>query len=195
MISVVRRAPREDDGLNLLLEEGRRDARGFQGVGPSHPQRRIHHGWVVDDDVFLGARRSIQVRRDERHRLLQQLFGQFTRVGDGSRGEQEARLGSVEEAKAAQAAQDIGDIRTEDAAVDVQLVQHNPAQVLEQTRPARVVRKNTGMQHVGVGDQQACFLTNQPPLSRGRIAVVGADGERGGIQRFQQGRKRGRLIL
>ncbi len=84
------------------------------------------------------------------------------------------RIRTVEAAQPAQAADQVGHIRAEDAAVDVQLVDHDPTEILEQRRPARVVREDPGVEHVRVGQQQAHLVADRPALRGGRVAVVGA---------------------
>ena len=87
-------------------------------------------------------------------------FGQFARVGDGGGAADELRLGAVELADAPQAAQQVGQVAAVDAAVVVQLVDHDVAQVLEVARPAGVVRQDAAVQHVGIGEHHIGALAD-----------------------------------
>ena len=80
--------------------------------------------------------------------------GELDRVGDRRAGEQEAGLRAVDRGRAAQSAQDVGDVRAEDATVDVSLVDHDEREVREQVTPARVVGQDPDVEHVGVGDHE-----------------------------------------
>ena len=66
----------------------------------------------------------------------------------------------------------------EHAAIGVQLVDHDVAQVLEQLRPARMVRQDAGVQHVGIAEHDVRARANRAPRILRRVAVVGvhADG-------------------
>ncbi len=119
----------------------RRAARLRRGVG----DRRVPHR-----DRALGARRA--VARDDRHVVeARQPRGQLARVGDRRRREQEARGGAVQLADPPQPPQHVGDVRAEDAAVDVGLVDHDHREVLEEVAPGGVVGQDPEVQHVRVG--------------------------------------------
>ena len=171
----MRLARAKTDGLNVGLEEGRSDARGLQRVGPADAEGRIEDRRVVDHDVLLGARRAVQIGRDQPHRSVDQLLGQLPRVGDGGRGQDEARVGSIEAAHAPQPAQHVGDVRAEDAAVDVQLVDHDPAQVVEEAPPS--VDGGAGCPACsmsGLVSRRRASSRIARALRGGRVAVVGA---------------------
>jgi hypothetical protein len=57
-----------------------------------------------------------------------------------------------------EAADHVGEVRAEDTAVGVELVDDDVAQVGEEARPARVVREDARVEHVGVGDEHAAAL-------------------------------------
>jgi hypothetical protein len=83
-----------------------------------------------------------------------------------------------------QPSQDVVDVRAEDAAVDVQLVQHDPAQVAQERLPILMVREDAGVQHVGVGDQRLRRV-GADLLAAGarRVAVVDLEARR--VERAQ----------
>ncbi len=104
----------------------------------AQPELGVEQRRVPEDDRPLGARRRVvgdHVTGSMPSRRVRELAG----VGDRRRGEQELRLGAVDARHPAQAPQDVGDVRAEDAAVDVRLVDDDVAQVREHVAPALVV--------------------------------------------------------
>ena len=65
----------------------------------------------------------------------------------------------------------------EDAAIGVQFVDDDVAQIFEQARPAGVVRKDAGVQHVGIGQHDVGFFADGFAGVAGCVAVVGEDAE------------------
>ncbi len=61
----------------------------------------------------------------------------------------------------------------EDATVGVQFVDDNVAEIFEEASPARVMREDTGVQHVGIGKDDVALLANGFACVAGRVAVVG----------------------
>ena len=103
----------------------------------------VDHRRIPDRDPPLRARGAVGV--DERELGAGQPLGELDRVGDRRRGEDEARVGAVDAGDAPQPAQDVGDVRAEDAAVGVRLVDDDPAQVGEEVAPALVVGRARAM--------------------------------------------------
>ena len=91
----------------------------------------------------------------QRDRRFDQPLGQFRWVADGGGGQDELRLRPVEGRHALQPADDIGDVRAEHAPVGMHLVDDHEAQVAQEIRPVGVVRQDAGVQHVGVGEDDA----------------------------------------
>ena len=85
----------------------------------------------------------------------------------------------MELADASQPPQHVGEVAAEDAAVGVQFVDDHIAQVAEQFGPLQMVRQDTGVQHVGVGEEQAGALAGRGALTLWRVAVVGGGREFG----------------
>ena len=115
----------------------------------------------------------------------------FLRVGHGGRGADKARIAAVEAAQPLQTAQHVGHVAAEDAAVDVDFVHDDELQPAEERPPRRVVGQDAGVEHVGVGDEDAAGGAHGRALAARRVAVVGVDGhgQPGG------GDERGRLRL
>jgi hypothetical protein len=130
----------------------------------------IDHWRVPHPDASGGPRRAVGVHQPER--LADQALGELDRVGDGRRSQHEARLGPVAARDAAQAAQDVGHVRAEDAPVGVSLVDDDPAEVRQEVTPALVVGKDPDVEHVGVGEDQVRAPADLRPIVTGRVAVV-----------------------
>ena len=61
----------------------------------------------------------------------------------------------------------------EHAAIGVQLVDDDVAQVLEQLRPPRMVRQDARVDHVGIAEHDVRARADRPPRILRRVAVVG----------------------
>ena len=80
---------------------------------------------------------------------------------------------TVVPADPAQPAQDVRQVAAEHAAIGVQLVDDDVAQVFEQLRPAWMVRQHPRMEHVRVGEHDMRAAADGPAGVLRRIAVVG----------------------
>ncbi len=103
---------------------------------------------------------------------LRQLPG----IADGRRAAHEARCRAVVGADAQQAAQDVGDMAAEDAAVGVRLIDDDVANLLEELEPLGVVGQDGRAQHVRIGDDYLACLAHDGPDGGRRVTVV--DGRR-----------------
>src|SRR5882724_11770494 len=101
----------------------------------------VDHGRIVEDEILLAAGRTVVVHQVE----LQagESLGALARLGDGRRGANELRRGSVELADALEAADQIGKMAAVDTAIIVQLVDDEVAEILECLRPVGVMRENS----------------------------------------------------
>ena len=70
-------------------------------------------------------------------------------------------------ADALQPPEDVREMAAEHAAIGVQLVDDDEAQVLEQLRPARMVRQDSRVQHVGIAEHDVRLAANRAPRIRG----------------------------
>ena len=125
---------------------------------------------VPEDDRLLGLRRAVV--GDLREGQSDELLGERSRVGDGRRGQDEARVGAVVAAQPAQATQHLCDVRAEDAAVHVRLVEHDVAQVVQELGPAIVGGEDADVQHVGVRQDDRGPRAYARALRLRRVAVV-----------------------
>ena len=63
------------------------------------------------------------------------------------------------------------------AAIRVQLIDHDVAQIFKQPRPPRVVRQNPGVQHVGIRQNQMSLFANRLARVARRVAVIRENAE------------------
>ena len=84
-------------------------------------------------------------------------------------------------ADAKQPAKHVGDVAAEHAAVGVQLVDHDVAELLEQLEPLGVMRQDRRVEHVRVGHHDLPGRADRRPDRGRRVAVVGRgrDGQPG----------------
>ena len=82
------------------------------------------------------------------------------------------RVGAVDPREPPKPPQDVADVRAEDAAVDVRLVDDDEAEVREHVAPAVVVRQDADVEHVRVGEDHVREATDLPALLGRRVAVV-----------------------
>jgi hypothetical protein len=151
---------------------------------PPQPQTPVGERRVQDDEVAVALRRARLVY--QRHVAAYEPFGVLLGVGDGSGGQQELRRRAVVGGDAPEPPQDVRDVRAEDAAVGVELVDDDVAQRREEAAPARVVRQDAGVEHVRVGDEEVGAVAELAARGRGRVAVVDAGRDARGHRRRER---------
>ena len=104
---------------------------------------------------------------------------QFAGVRDGGGAADELWLGAIEITQTLEAAQYVGQMTAENAAVRMQFVDDDIAQVFEQARPLGVVRKDAGVQHVRVREHDIGTLPDGLAGVLRGIAIEGVDAEVG----------------
>ena len=82
-------------------------------------------------------------------------------------------VAAIEAGDALQPAQHVAEVASEDAAIGVQFVHDDVAQIFEETCPAGVVRQNTGVQHVRICQDDVAFFADGFAGIGGRVAVIG----------------------
>ncbi len=65
----------------------------------------------------------------------------------------------------------------EDAAIGVQLVDDDESQILEELRPARMVRQDPRVHHVGIAQHDVRARADRAPRVLRRVAVVREDAD------------------
>ena len=184
--------PTEYDRLHPGPQEGLGDSLAFQRRRTPDAELPIDDGRVVEEQALGPARRTVVIH--QRDRAARQPFGQLFGIGDCRGAADDDRVAVVKGADAPEAAQHVREVAAEDAAVGVQLVDHDVAQVGEQFDPARVVWQHAGVQHVRVGDDDVAGLSNRLPGADRRVAVVGV-GFEVDLQGADQAMQFGELIL
>ena len=119
------------------------------------------------------------------------------RIGDRRRGQHEHRIGAVAAADPPQPPQHVPDVRAEDPAVGVALVDDDVGHPAQGARPLLVRRQDPAVEHVGVGHDPARVPADPVPLLAGGVAVVGGRahrriGERGHRRQLVAGQRLGR---
>ena len=161
----------EHEGLPPALQEDLGHAPGFVDIAAADSQLLVHHRRVVEDEVLLAARSAVVV--NQRKRFLHNALGQLLRIGDRCRAADELRLGAVKGSNALEPPQNVGQMAPEHAAVGVQLVHDDVAEVLEEAGPAGVMRQDAGMQHVRVAEDDIRPSADRSPRIAGSVPVVG----------------------
>ena len=163
-------AAKEADRPHPLAHQVGQELRGLRENRPAGHRSRVDDRWVPHPDSARGARGAVRIHQAER--LPNEALGELERVGDRGRREHEARLGAVAARDSAQAPEHIRDVRAEDAAVGVRLVDHDPAEVREEIAPALVVGQDPDVEHVGVGEDQVRAAADLRPVVARRVPVV-----------------------
>ena len=108
-----------------------------------------------------------------------QPLGEVERVGDRRRGEQEARLGAVGGGDPSEAADHVGDVGAEHAAVDVGLVDRDDREVGEELLPGGMAGEDPEVEHVRVGQDHVGLPADLGANLGRRVAVVDRRADRG----------------
>ena len=168
-------ALRKDNRLQAALEELAGDAAGLAQIRAPDAELLADDRRVDEEEELLASRRA--VLRHQLERLLDQRFSQLARIGNRRRRADERRIRAVVPADPPQPAQHIGQVAAEDTAIRMELVDDDVAKVLEQLRPARMVRQDPRVNHVGVGQHDVRAAADRAPRILRRIAVVREDAD------------------
>ncbi len=163
--------PREREGLVVVSHESGHELGGFDVRRTSCTRMRVDEWSLPAREHPFGARRRVvedlvDLAAAERGR---QLAG----IPDGRAREEERRIRAIVLTEPAEAAQDVRDVRPEDAAQRVQLVDDDVLQTHEERGPRLVRRQDPHVQHLGVGQHDVGVLARPGPVVAGRVAVVG----------------------
>ena len=144
------------------------------------PRSALRTGGFQTHEVLAPLRRARV--GDRAHRTAEQPLGQLARIADRRRARDEHRVRLVERADPPQPPDEVRDVRSEHAAVGVQLVDHDELQRLEELRPLGVMRQDRLVQHVGVRHDDVAVRPHRLPRVARRVAVegVGSDAEPAG---------------
>ncbi len=161
----------EADRPRALAHELGHELGGLGQRAAADLQRLVDDGRVPHRDLAPRAGRAVAV--DERDVVeAGQALGELDGVGHRGGGEQEPRRGPVGRGDPSQAAQHVGHVGAEHAAVDVGLVDDHDGEVREEVSPGAVVGQDPDVEHVGVGEHQVRPLPDGAALLAARVAVV-----------------------
>ncbi len=163
-------ALREADRPQAALHERCRESRRFTERRRAQAELRIEQLRVPERDGPLRAGR--RVVGDDGRLEPEQSVRELARVCDRRRREHELRLCAVHACHASQPPQHVADVRAEDAAVHVRLVDDDVAEVVEHVSPEVVAREHADVEHVRVREDEVRPLADLPPLLVRCVAVV-----------------------
>ena len=172
----------------------RRDVARLRERAPARARRRVLERRVPEHDRALRARRLILV--DDGEGNADEALGEGLRLGDRRRREHEPGVGAVLRAEPPQAAHHLSHVAAEDATVDVRLVEHDEAELVEELRPSFVRGEDAQVQHVGVGEEDRRRASQKGALILWRVSVVdrrddAGDAEPGELARLVLGERLG----
>src|SRR5713226_1007478 len=165
----------EDHRLQIAFQEFLRHARRFVYIAAADAQRAIHNRRIVENEGFLRGGRAVRI--EDFDLGFEKACSKVAGVGDGCGAADELRIAAVKTGDAAKPAEDITQMAAEDAAIGVQFIEDNVAQVFEQPGPAGVVREDAGVQHVRIGQDDVAFFANGFTGVGGGVAVIGENAE------------------
>ena len=140
------------------------------------PSSRLTTGGLTKTKNF--SPRGAPLSRHELEGPLGQALGQLAWIGNRRRRADDLRIGAVVPRDPAQPPQHVAQVAAEHAAIRVQFVDDDEAEVLEQLRPARMVRQDARVQHVGIAEHDMRARANRAPRVGRRVAVVGVHADR-----------------
>ena len=179
----------EADRAQVALHELGHDPRRVAERAGADAELGVEQLRVPERDRSFRPRRGVvaDCRRVDAEERMRELAG----VRDRRRGKQKLRLRAVHACQTPQAAEHVADVRAEDAAVHVRLVDDDVAQVVQHVGPQVVPREHADVEHVGIREHEVRPLADLPaPLGR-RVAVV----DRGTHAWHGELAERARLVL
>ncbi len=157
--------------MQVALQKFLRHARGLIDVAAPDAEKAIHDRRIVEDEEFFSRWRAVFL--DHFKFSFRKARRELSRIRNRRRGTDELRVRPVKSRDAPQSSQYVGQVAAKHAAVRVQFVEDNVAQIFKQALPARVVRQNPRVQHVGIRKHNVAALADGLARIGGRIAVVG----------------------
>ncbi len=132
---------REEDQLQVVLEELERDPSRFREIRTANPEFRVDDRRVDEEKELLTARGAAPLH--ERETPAGQTLRELSRVRDRRRGADEDRIRAIVPADALEPPEDVREMAPKHATIRVQLVDDDEPEILEQLGPARMVRKDS----------------------------------------------------
>jgi hypothetical protein len=179
----------EADRAEAATDEAGEQPRRLPERARPQTELGVEERWVPERDRPLGTRRRVVL--DDHRLLARQRLRELARVRDRGRREQELRLGAVDPREPPQPAEDVRDVRAEDAAVDVRLVHDHEAEVVEEVAPEVMSRQDSDVEHVRVRQHEVRPAADLASSLGRRVPVVDRRADRGHAELAQ----RARLVL
>ena len=152
-------------------------------IAAADPQLAVDHRRVVEDEILFPGRCAIVFNQGKR--LLHQRFGQLLGVGNGCRTADKLRFGTVKLTNPLQSSNQVGQMAAINAAIIVQFINDEIAEVFKGLGPLGVVWQNAAMQHVWIREHNIGPFSNGTAGVLRRIAIVGESADIG-THRFHQ---------
>ncbi len=144
----------------------------FEQIAFPQAERGVGDGGIVDDEVTFAARGAVVI--NEFNVLFDEGFGKFFGISNRGGCKDELRLCAVEIRHPFESADDVGDMRAEDPAIGVGFVNDDEFQVREEVAPVGVMRQDSRVEHVGIGQDDAGVFTNGRAVGLRSVAIVDA---------------------
>ena len=187
----LRAAPAAGERERLVVgaHEAREQLGRLDVGGAARTRVRVEQGPLPAREHPLGTRRGVVV--DLADVEAAQRARELARVADRRACEEERGARSIVLAQPAEAAQHVRDVRAEDAAQRVELVDYDVLEPHEERRPPFVRRQDPHVQHLGIGEHDVRVLARPRAVVGGRVTVVGD----GAQSRNEPGAQRAQLVL
>src|SRR5262249_24227414 len=106
-----------------------------------------------------------------------QARNKFAQISNHSGATNKLQLASIKPHDTAQPTKNVAKMAAENATINIEFVQHDIAQILEQARPAHVIRQDSGVQHVRIHQNHIAFFADGFACIGEHIAVVNENPE------------------
>ena len=110
----------KNDGLDVVVDQIGSDLARRRHRTLANAQFAVDDGRVIQNKRFGGRGRAAFI--EQGHLALQYFFGMLARIGHSGRTADKHRIGPIETADPNQPADDIGEMRAEDASINMQFI-------------------------------------------------------------------------
>ena len=172
-VDELRRLPGlgESDGPHTLRDEVGEDEGPLGQQAPPLPLLLVQQRRIAEDDSPLARGSAIVVHEAEGE--ARQALGELLGVGYRGAREDEPRVATVQPRHPPEPPEHRCDVRAEDAAQHVRLVDGHDLQIAKEVGPGLVVGQDADVQHVGVGEQDVRPAPDVGAKGVGRVPVIG----------------------
>jgi hypothetical protein len=160
------------DRLHVVEDEPRHEIGGLDIGAPAFHLADIDRRRVPEQELLAAAWAT--VFGDDPDLPPEKPLGVLAGIGDRRRRSGEHRMRAVVRRDSLEPPHDVRDVRTENAAVRVDLVDHDVLEPREKARPLRVIGKNPRVEHVGIREEHFRLVAEPAAARGGGVAVIGA---------------------